>query len=355
MFDAFQTFDLLLRGIALGSQAALGIALARSAPNGSLKLATLLFIISNVAFTLAGSAPMQQALGQLLWVLWLIQIGGAAYLWLFTLALFEDHRFSLISFAPALVLLVIGLAAQFGPSAMAYGLWTAHNVVGLRLAVHAIIVIVRSSRTDLIQARRNLRVPFLLLIAGYSVLLSVAQIGQASGYAADWYEAANAAIQAVLGVAGASFLLTSRESLFGHSPHPDHEPAPLPSGLDDPWLEQLGAVMDQGLLWQREGITIGHVADAVGLPEHRLRKLINDQLGYRNFTAFINERRIAAAKAILADPIQSRRTVASIAFDLGFGSLGPFNRAFREATGTSPTEYRKHRWADDAPIPENPD
>lgn len=27
--------------------------------------------------------------------------------------------------------------------------------------------------------------------------------------------------------------------------------------------------------------------------------------------------------------------------DLGYGSLAPFNRAFRDATGTSPSEYRR--------------
>ena len=77
------------------------------------------------------------------------------------------------------------------------------------------------------------------------------------------------------------------------------------------------------------------------MPEHRLRRLINDQLGYRNFAAFVNARRIEAAKQVLANPGEARRTIASIAFDLGFGSLGPFNRAFKEETGETPTEWRR--------------
>lgn len=361
MLEGFQTFDLLLRGVAVGSQAALGITLARSAPHGSLKLATLLFILANSAFTLAGSVPVQNGLGDVLWALWLIQIGGTGYLWLFTLTLFEDHRLRLASFAPAIALVVIGLVAQFGPAGLAAGLWTAHNLLGLVLAAHAMVIIVRSSRNDLVEARRNLRVPFLLLIAGYSLLLSIAQIAQTMGVSADWFEAANAVIQALLGLGGVGFLLTARGSLFGAAQQPGAgalagaEPGPAPSAEEAHWRARLDAVMDEGELWQREGLAISTVADAVGLPEHRLRRLINDQLGYRNFTAFINHRRIAAARTILADPAEARRTVASIAFDLGFGSLGPFNRAFREATGLSPSEYRKQALGASAPISEKPD
>ena len=92
---------------------------------------------------------------------------------------------------------------------------------------------------------------------------------------------------------------------------------------------------------RKEGLTIGALAETVGIPEHRLRPLINDHLGFRNFAAFVNDRRIGAAKRLLRDPGKARLTVAAIAYDLGFGSLGPFNRAFKEATGVTPTEFRK--------------
>ena len=55
----------------------------------------------------------------------------------------------------------------------------------------------------------------------------------------------------------------------------------------------------------------------------------------------MHEERYAAAKRRLADPGEARTTVAAIAFDLGYGSLGPFNRAFRTATGSTPTEWRR--------------
>ena len=73
-------------------------------------------------------------------------------------------------------------------------------------------------------------------------------------------------------------------------------------------------------------------AALVGAPEHRLRKLINGTLGHRNFADYVNGRRIEAAKVALADPEQALKSVSTIAYELGFASLGPFNRAFRAAT-----------------------
>ena len=105
-------------------------------------------------------------------------------------------------------------------------------------------------------------------------------------------------------------------------------------------LAKLDAFMADGG-WKTEGLTIGAVAQALETPEHRLRRLINQKLGHRNFADFVNGHRIEAAKRRLADPGEARTAVAVIAFDLGYGSLGPFNRAFRAATGASPTEWRR--------------
>ena len=98
-------------------------------------------------------------------------------------------------------------------------------------------------------------------------------------------------------------------------------------------------------VWREEGLSIGALAQRLNVPEHRLRRAINQGLGHRNFSSFINAARIEAAKAELRDPIKANRTVLEIAYTVGFASLGPFNRAFRAETGQSPTEYRR-----DAPL-----
>jgi AraC-like DNA-binding protein len=81
--------------------------------------------------------------------------------------------------------------------------------------------------------------------------------------------------------------------------------------------------------------------------------LINAQLGHRNFSAFVNGYRLAEAEAALADPGQAEIPILTIALDAGFGSIGPFNRAFKAHTGLTPTEYRRTRVDAPSPIPES--
>ena len=105
-------------------------------------------------------------------------------------------------------------------------------------------------------------------------------------------------------------------------------------------------------LYHEPELSIGMLAARAGMPEYVLRRLINDRLGYRNFAAFLGERRVAAAKTALADPENARRPVSSIAFDVGFNSLASFNRVFRELAGVTPTGFRQQALG--GAIPENP-
>ena len=45
------------------------------------------------------------------------------------------------------------------------------------------------------------------------------------------------------------------------------------------------------------------------------------------------------AKRLLADPDQGQ-PILDVAFECGFGSVGPFNRAFRAQVGVTPREFR---------------
>ena len=110
---------------------------------------------------------------------------------------------------------------------------------------------------------------------------------------------------------------------------------------DNAILAKLDDLMNEGEIWRREGLSVGALAQEVGLPEHKLRAIINSRLGHRNFAEFVNSRRIDAAQRQLVDPALAKTPISKIAYDLGFASLGPFNRAFKEATGITPTEWRR--------------
>ena len=110
---------------------------------------------------------------------------------------------------------------------------------------------------------------------------------------------------------------------------------------DQKLVAALMRLMGDERIYRHDNVTIGTLATKLAIPEYRLRRLINQRLGYRNFNVFLNEHRIAEAKAALADPSQAEVPVITIAMDAGFQSLGPFNRAFKATTGVTPTEYRR--------------
>jgi AraC-like DNA-binding protein len=117
-------------------------------------------------------------------------------------------------------------------------------------------------------------------------------------------------------------------------------------------LDRLEAMMTRDQIWREEGLTIASLALRAHIPETQLRRLINDCLGYSNFPSYVNAHRIAAAKTRLADPGEARVSISTIAYDIGFASLGPFNRAFKEELGVSPSEWRRKSLEIDSPIPE---
>jgi hypothetical protein len=76
------------------------------------------------------------------------------------------------------------------------------------------------------------------------------------------------------------------------------------------------------------------------VPEYKVTQCITRSLGFRNFNQMINHWRVQRAKAMLGDARLEHLPVLTIALDCGFGSIGPFNRAFKAQTGMTPTQFR---------------
>jgi AraC-like DNA-binding protein len=122
---------------------------------------------------------------------------------------------------------------------------------------------------------------------------------------------------------------------------PAAEPKTTLQGVKPLLLKRLEQLVTKERIFRQEGLTIGALSSRLAVPEERLRRAINEGLGYRNFNAFINHYRLEDAKTALSDPSQHDVPVVTIAMDAGIRSLGPFNRAFKTDTGMTPTEYRR--------------
>ena len=215
------------------------------------------------------------------------------------------------------------------------------GLLGFVLA--ALFQIARGYRSDLVEWRIRLRF-FLLLGIGALVLgVVLVELYFRQGAAPQELELLKLVLILGLSWAGAWWLFSLRPGLLDDAgpspgkestgPTPDPEAARLRTSLE--------ALVRERRIHTEEGLTIGGLARELGAQEYRLRRVINGEMGFRNFNQFLNRHRIADAKQMLADPQFAGYPIVRIAYDLGYGSLAPFNTAFKAETGTTPTGFRK--------------
>jgi AraC-like DNA-binding protein len=85
-------------------------------------------------------------------------------------------------------------------------------------------------------------------------------------------------------------------------------------------------------------LSIEQVADNQGVSARYVRKLFEAE--GLSFTSYVIERRLARAHALLTEPLRAPAPISAIAYDVGFGDLSYFNRAFRRRYGATPSEIR---------------
>jgi AraC-like DNA-binding protein len=232
------------------------------------------------------------------------------------------------------------------------------SVTSLGLALLAAAQMLATWRADLVEGRRRLRSVVLIGTLIYIATETVADLSQrpaASGPSPEniagavglWVLAMVAAwnLLRVVGAQDGSGLLAVPAGALGEA-SPSEEGRR--SAVEPALLRRLQRLMTVERAYRREGLSIGSLAAELGVPEHRLRQLVNEGLGHRNFNAFLNRYRLDEAKAALADPEQKEVPVLTIALDAGFQSIGPFNRAFKADTNVTPTEFRRAALADTA-------
>jgi AraC-like DNA-binding protein len=325
--------DNLLRGVAAGGFTVSGAVLALAPVRAPARWIGVAFFLCAIGHVLDNDAALRGAAEHVNIAVWLLSALGPATFWLFTTVLFTDERaFPPLRLVPVAVSLALSLAASASPAAhIAYVAFSA------ALVVHAFFVIWQGWKGDLVERRRMLRAPVLAAGAAYVLIVAVGEFGHVVGLPVQTGPLFQAFALALLSLAAGLTLLRVDAELFGPSiaARPEKSAA---DPADTMLLAGLERVLSEEEIWRRENLTIGTLATHLAVPEHRLRRLINGALGYRNFAALINERRIAAAKTALA--ANPREPVSAIAFALGYGSLGPFNRAFKDATGLTPTAWR---------------
>ncbi|MBR1226908.1 MULTISPECIES: helix-turn-helix domain-containing protein [unclassified Bradyrhizobium] len=305
------------------------------------------------------------------WSLFLLALtaGSSVLFWLWARAAFDDD-FVLRRWHGALWVAMAGTEVLVAGGAIEWpmpgqALDRAVQVASLGLALLAVAQTLATWPADMVEGRRRQRLVVLIGASVYIAIVtllnifpsplasgaSIASVGKAFG------------LCVLMGLYG-WFLLRAVGMPEGPRPLPAtdilgdinavaSDAEDKPPVVEPALLRRLQQLMLVDRAYRREGLTIGVLSAELAVPEYRLRQLINEGMGHRNFNAFLNRYRIEEAKAALADPGQKEVPVLTIAMDTGFQSIGPFNRAFKAATDLTPTEFRHLAMARNALIPLN--
>ena len=332
--------DFVLRGGVAGVTLLMAGLLLSIQPVRDATVFGALFAVGAGIYAVVSLSPIHAALGQAAIPLKLLAMLSPAFFWLFIMALFDDE----FVFRPWMAAPLAAIAVLFLICVPFPGLEQAsklgHVAIVLALMVHVLRMTRCNLRDDLVAARRQFTGIVAFLVPLVCLAIGVIEVYELFDLRSTL---ASPAIAAVLFVVSSAFgfgIAGIRKSLF---PGPVAV-APQPNGTNTAAdrfdLARLEKLMGEGV-YLNSGLTIGELANRMNIPEHRLRRLINKGLGYRNFAAFINDHRIEEAKRRLSAPETAHEQITSIAFDLGYSSLAPFNRAFRERIGMSPSQFRE--------------
>lgn len=283
-----------------------------------------------------------------------LALGSAAapaLFWLFARAWFNDQR-RVGRIGTGLFALTLGntIILQLsvpsgGPVALVSG--ALFRVLMFGFATAALWEVWRGRAGDLVEGRRRLRAVLVGTVAVYVALIACAELAVQFRLAGEWLQRAVSSGAVLVIMAFCAAMLRMRQAdLFGPGAPIGHAPVPVPTGQDDALAARLLSHMASALPHRDETLSIAALGAQLGEPEYRLRRVINGALGHRNFAQFVNGYRLAEVRSALADPAQREVPIITIALDAGFGSLGPFNRAFRDVEGVTPREWRVARMVD---------
>lgn len=275
----------------------------------------------------------------------IMSLSAPPLFWLFALSWFDDD-FELRPWHLGVLILVAlcGLTANYlfhfdRLYSSLIGLsWRVLSMMTVALGLRASL---KGRAGDLVESRRRIRLAIAIIVSAVITWLVLAEIGLKGWPPPESWRVTNALGMFALAATLALALLGWRDpALVVAPPKPGPIVAPRPEADDSVLLTRLDTDMRTERLYRQDGLTITTVAARLGVPEYRLRRAINQGLGARNFNAYLNGFRLGEAREALADPEQREVPILTIALDAGFGSLAPFNRAFRDSAGCTPTEFR---------------
>lgn len=206
-----------------------------------------------------------------------------------------------------------------------------NHAIGIVTFIVVIYLCLNEYFDDLNNQRRNNRLLLVVMCVCYMIALVVFEF-VLKDFRNSWqFSFGNSLINFVL--VGMYLLKIVKE--FQFVPFDSAKPVKDESAC----VQKLNEWMANGGFLQ-SNLTIGELAKQLSLPSHQLRVVINQELGFSNFSHYLNSYRIPYICKQLKDPNKKQIPVLTLALECGYGSIAPFNRAFKQLKGVTPTQYR---------------
>lgn len=214
------------------------------------------------------------------------------------------------------------------------------------LALLGLFDIFRNWQSDLVECRRVLRASLSITSGAFLLFIVVNEFIYGHGELPIVLTYVNIAIITLFAMVFGYIILVSDSNILTQSmdeltPEPLKPEETQPTAGDKLWLDKLNYAMETELRYRQVDLTIRNLAEHVSIPEHQLRKLINQHLGYRNFNDYLNRYRVREAAQRLADPELVHTPILTIAIESGYASLTTFNKAFKTLKEMTPSEFRR--------------
>jgi len=333
--------------VIIGQQLLIAFIFLKDRPVSDAQWLGALLLLGSIAYLVQSNPLLREAAAPVRHLVLALAIAEPYLLAAFSIRIFEIRSVPrVLRFSIYAVPLSLWIAVFAAPAQILDVVSLLHLVAALLVITATVVSIYLSRRDDLLEPRRRYRTLFVLLIAlQASAILGVELIFDYANLP-DWLELANVLMIGALTLGLSLPLLTLDGRILWHEVIRDGSAGQAAPDALSPSFGVLRDALDaaaQNNFYREPGISILSLADTLNVPEHQLRKLINQGLGYRNFSAFLNFHRIGDAKARLSDVAEVRTPILTIAMNLGYGSISPFNRAFKRATGLTPSAYRRQQ------------
>ena len=306
----------------------------------------VLTCISLSAVFIGYSPKVFRPSGNLFFVVRLLDVPHLVFVWLFALSLFNSN-FTLRPFHILIGILyclpIIWVRfEEFGWGfEKSFSLGPVISLLSIALIMHLCGATLKGRKDDLLNKRRASRIYFISIIAFVTALSAISE--PLIPITSEWRQTSKVLAIWPAIIWGFIWMMSFNQKAVTFAD--DIKEKSSLSERDKPLRDKLVYEMKEGLAFKDPSLSIVTLAAKIGVTQHRLRSLINQNLGYKNFSEFVNAYRIEEVKSVLTDRKKGHIPILTIALDSGFNSLSSFNRAFKNSERITPTEYRNQNRA----------